>query len=165
VDVRRGGRPERDGEVEQHRSGRQRASPVRPQYGHTVSDATKADLDRAQFVSLTTYRRSGVAVPTTVWMARDGDALVVTTPATSGKVQRLRHDPRVQMRPSTRRGVVADDAVVVTGTAAIHADEPAVGRANAALRAKYGLQFRMITAVERLLSRDRGRVILRITLD
>ncbi len=34
-----------------------------------------------QYVLLTTTRRSGDRVPTPVWVARDGDALVVTTGA------------------------------------------------------------------------------------
>jgi uncharacterized protein len=47
----------------------------------------------AQFVSLTTFRPSGAPVATPVWVARDGDALVVTTAVDTGKLRRLRHDP------------------------------------------------------------------------
>jgi PPOX class probable F420-dependent enzyme len=114
-----------------------------------------------QFVSLTTFRRSGAPVATPVWVARDGDALVVTTIADSGKVKRLRNDPRVELRPSTRRGTVSDDGPVATGVAAVVAPDE---RSTGALRRKYGLQYRLITGVERVLARGRReRVILRIT--
>ena len=123
--------------------------------------STLAEMADEQFVSLTTFRRSGVPVATVVWIARDGDALVVTTVADSGKVKRLRNDPRVELRPSNRRGAVADDAPVATGVAAV---VPPDERATAALRRKYGLQYRIITSFERLLARGRQeRVILQIT--
>jgi len=42
-------------------------------------------------------------VSTAVWVARDGDALVVTTPEASGKVKRLRNNPRVDASTTARR--------------------------------------------------------------
>jgi len=123
--------------------------------------STLAEMADEQFVSLTTFRRSGAPVATVVWISRNGDTLVVTTVADSGKVKRLRNDPRVELRPSNRRGAVADDAPVATGVAAV---VPPDERATAALRRKYGLQYRIITSLERLLARGRReRVILRIT--
>jgi PPOX class probable F420-dependent enzyme len=123
--------------------------------------STLAEMADEQFVSLTTFRRSGAPVATPVWVARDGDDLVVTTIADSGKVKRLRNDPRVELRPSTRRGTVAADAPVASGVATVVAPDE---RSTAALRRKYGLQYRLITGVERVLARGRReRVILRIT--
>ena len=52
-------------------------------------------LAEHRFVSLTTFRRSGTPVSTPVWVGRHGDGLVVLTPVGSGKVTRLRSDPRV----------------------------------------------------------------------
>ena len=57
--------------------------------------ATLANLAQEEFVSLTTYRRSGAAVSVPVWIAPATDAsggLLVTTTEPSGKVKRLRHD-------------------------------------------------------------------------
>lgn len=120
-----------------------------------------AEMAEHDFVALTTFRRNGEPVPTPVWIAADGDALVVTTPATSGKVKRLRRDPRVEMRPCSRRGTVSEGAPLVTGVAEVVAPDDASSRA---LRTKYGWQYRLITAVERLVNRrNRERVILRIT--
>jgi PPOX class probable F420-dependent enzyme len=121
-----------------------------------------AEMAEHDFVALTTFRRNGNPVSTPVWIAVDGDALVVTTPATSGKVKRLRRDPRVEMRPCNRRGTVPDGAPLVTGVAEVTAPDDASSRA---LRTKYGWQYRLITTVEKLVNRrNRERVILRITL-
>jgi len=120
-----------------------------------------AEMAEHEFLALTTFRRNGDPVPTPVWIAMDDDALVVTTPAASGKVKRLRRDPRVEMRPCSRGGTVPDGAPLVTGVAEVVAPADASTRA---LRAKYGWQYRLITKVEKLVSRrNRERVILRIT--
>ena len=121
------------------------------------------DMGEHRFVSLTTFRRTGAPVATPIWIARDGDALVVTTTAGSGKVKRLRNDPQVELRPCNRRGAVADDAPTVRAVAAVEAPSES---AVAVLARKYGLQYRLITTVERVLSRgSRERVILRITAE
>jgi PPOX class probable F420-dependent enzyme len=119
-------------------------------------------LGEASFVSLTTFRRSGVPVSTPVWVAADDEDLVVLTPTASGKVKRLRNDARVELRPCSRRGAVAWDAPTVAGRATV---EPgAVEHVRSLVRAKYGLEYRIFMLVERLVSRgEQERVGLRIT--
>jgi uncharacterized protein len=112
-----------------------------------------ADLAEHRFVSLTTFRRTGEHVATAVWIARDGDALVMTTAADSGKVKRLRRDRRVELRPCSRRGAVADGVAPVSAVAEVEAPSDAAVRA---ISRKYGLEYRVISTLERLLSR-RGR--------
>ncbi|NYF17359.1 hypothetical protein HDC37_002187 [Microbacterium sp. AK009] len=120
-------------------------------------------LAAEDFVSLTTFRRNGVGVPTTVWVARDGDRLVVTTGADSGKVKRIRNNPAVTLRRSDRAGKVAPDAVVVQATATIQRDPDEIERCTALFHAKYGLQARLILGFGRVLSRDRTtRVMLHL---
>lgn len=116
----------------------------------------------SKFVSLTTFRRSGEPVSTPVWIGRDGDELVVTTPGGSGKVKRLRNSGRIELRPCSRRGVVEAGAPVAVGTARIVDTDAARARANTVLRRKYGLEFPLVLGIERLLSRGATRVILRI---
>ena len=110
-----------------------------------------------RFVSLTTFRRSGAPVSTPVWVARDGDALVVLTPSGSGKVARLRHDPRVEVRPCGRFGAVADGVVPVPGTAEIHEGVAAEQRARAGIRRAYPLESRIVLGIERLTELVRRR--------
>ena len=120
-----------------------------------------AEMAAHDFVSLTTFRRSGDPVATPVWVAEEGDALVVTTPAGSGKVKRLRRDPRVELRPCSRGGKVAETAPTVSAHASVVAPD---ARSEAALRAKYGWQYRLVSMLENLTRRrGRERVILRIT--
>ena len=114
-----------------------------------------------KYVSLITFRKSGVGVPTTVWVARDGDSLVVTTVDGAGKVKRLRNDPRVQLAPASMRGTVAPDAVWVDATATV---EPASPASSAALAAKYKLAFRITQWMARRRKTDApSRVIVRIS--
>ena len=65
------------------------------------------DLDRlaaAKYLLLTTFRKDGTAVPTPVWVARDGDDLLLTTAPNAGKVKRIRRDSAVRVAPCTMRG-------------------------------------------------------------
>ena len=126
-----------------------------------------ADLGQEEFVSLTTYRRSGDAVSVAVWIAPATDAaggLLVTTTERSGKVKRLRRDRRVQLRPCDRRGQVAADAPTVAAQAEIIGDADEVRRLRGAIRAKYGSRMK-VTAADQGISdpAEPARVILRIT--
>ncbi|GAA4622526.1 PPOX class F420-dependent oxidoreductase [Cellulomonas oligotrophica] len=114
------------------------------------------------YVQLVTFRRSGTRVPSPVWVARDGDALVVTTDGESGKVKRLAHDPRVELRPCTMRGRVDPAAPAVRARARVLTPEEAGPSADAALARKYGWRYRAIAVVERLRGRAPDRVLLRI---
>jgi PPOX class probable F420-dependent enzyme len=123
-----------------------------------------------RFISLTTYRRSGEAVSTPVWVGRDGEALVVLTPAGSGKVKRLRRDPRVEVRPCGRFGKVAEGVTALAGTAELREDPVDVERARATIRRTYPVESRVVLGIERLVERLRGqprtmRLALHITQD
>jgi uncharacterized protein len=110
-----------------------------------------------RFISLTTFRRSGEPVSTPVWVGRDGDSLVVLTPAGSGKVKRLRHDPRVELRPCGRFGKVADGVAPVAGTAEVRGAPADVEHARATIRRTYPLESRLVLGIERLVERLRRR--------
>ena len=126
------------------------------------------DLDqlaRERFVSLTTYRRNGDGVATPVWVARDGEALIVLTPEASYKVGRIRRDPRVRLTPSSRTGRVKDTGPAVDGTAEIVAGPAETQRQRDLIRRKYGWEYRVTMVIERLLARQqKPRVILRISV-
>jgi PPOX class probable F420-dependent enzyme len=114
-------------------------------------------LADARFVSLTTFRRSGERVSTPVWIGRDGDALVVLTPAGSGKVKRLRRDSRVELAPCGRFGKVDDGVVPVAGTADVRESPAEVERARVTIRRHYPIESRIVLGIERLIERLRGR--------
>ncbi|MFD1720026.1 PPOX class F420-dependent oxidoreductase [Amnibacterium endophyticum] len=118
---------------------------------------------RRRYVALTTYRRSGAAVTTPVWVAPAGDALVVMTGGSTGKAKRLRRDPRVRLQECSMRGRVRPGAPVAQGEARLVVDADEQRPLLRALGAKYGWQLRLVEAVERVLGADADRVVLRIT--
>ena len=134
-------------------------------YGFGVDGTSVEDLARERFVSLTTFRRSGEPVSTPMWIASDGVDLLMWTPADSWKVRRLADDPRVRLAPCSRAGKVREAAPPVVGTAVVISDPDAVDRAAQTMRRKYGWEFRIVTALERIVARGRRpRVALQITL-
>ena len=99
----------------------------------TVADL--AALADQQFILLTTFHRSGVAVPTTIWFANAGDRLVFQTGPEAGKLKRIRNNGAVTIAPSTRVGEPLGAAM--SARAHILSDDEAAA-ADAALHAKYG---------------------------
>ena len=107
-------------------------------------------LPHSSYVSLTTFRRTGVAVATPVWAAPDGDSLIVWTRADSGKVKRLRHTSRVTVAPCDVRGRVEGPAVDGVAGFVPRDEWPA---ALTALRRAYGVRFTLGNATSRLWHR------------
>lgn len=131
----------------------------------SARDALLALADE-QYVLLTTTRRSGDRVPTPVWVARDGDGLVVTTGAEAGKVKRIRHTPRVTLQACDRVGRPLDGAPVIVAHATVHDDEASRAALDAALSEKYGVQYAAIRAMGRLRGRrSPGSVVLRLVVE
>jgi uncharacterized protein len=81
-------------------------------------------------LSLESFRKTGVGVPTPVWFAADPVSgppakLYVYTIEDSGKVKRIRNNPRVRIAPCNRTGKVLGDwveaqAEIVSGADADH---------------------------------------------
>ena len=73
-----------------------------------------------KYVLLTTFRKSGEAVATPVWIAPlpDGGA-GFTTESKAGKVKRIRNTPRVTLQPCSATGKVTPDSAVVEATASV----------------------------------------------
>ncbi|WP_083283303.1 PPOX class F420-dependent oxidoreductase [Humibacillus sp. DSM 29435] len=103
------------------------------------ASADPSVFDDVQYVSLTTFRKTGVGVPTAVWIARDGDQLVVTTVDKTGKVKRLHNNPAVELRPCDMRGNVADGAPTYSGTAQVVRDTAGIAAVKQAIARKYPL--------------------------
>ena len=116
------------------------------------------------FVSLTTFRKNGERISSPVWVARDGDTLIVLTPEESGKVKRIRNNGQVEIRPSSRAGKVTDGSEPVPGIAEIVTDALTTTRLTHVLQKKYGLEYHVVMLIERIAARrQKPRLILRIT--
>lgn len=130
-----------------------------------MGDGPAARLGDEKFVSLTTFKRNGDAVASAMWIVRDGDQLLVWTPAEAWKVKRVRRDPRVELTASGRTGKVKAGQPTFTGSAEVITDPGAVARAESLVKRKYGVEYWVVTTIEAIAARGRKpRVVLRITL-
>ena len=120
-----------------------------------TAEEKAAALQGAQYISLTTFRRSGAAVATPVWFALDGTTVCVETGPATGKAKRIRHTPTVTLAPCTATGALKGQAV--EGTARILESEAGRKAAQEALGRKYGrtrrLYYALLNAVRRLSRR------------
>lgn len=120
---------------------------------------TIEDLSAEQYVCLTTFRKNGTAVPTPVWAAADGDALVVWTQADSGKVKRIRGNPGVVVAACDMQGNTRGEQV--EGSAReLSAGE--TERVRRLIVKKYGLTARALMLGSRLRRGREGTVAIRI---
>ncbi|MFC4004688.1 PPOX class F420-dependent oxidoreductase [Prauserella oleivorans] len=109
-------------------------------------------LAAEKYVQLTTFRKSGQAVPTPVWVARLGDELVLFSVRDAGKVKRIRNNPQVEVTACDLRGT-RTHGPTVRGVARI-VDGAAFAEIRSALSRKYGI----LGAVTMFFSRLRGRL-------
>lgn len=118
-------------------------------------------LDRARFIALTTFRASGEPVSTPVlFVEHDDGRLRLRTADDTGKVRRIRVDPRVTVAPSDSRGRTLGDAV--PGTARILGPD-AYGPTLARLHGRYRIAGPLFTLIRRL--RGQRDLVVEVTLD
>lgn len=122
----------------------------------TTPDALSI-LDRQQFANLTTFRRNGAGVTTTVWFAREGDKIYIMTMISAGKVKRLRNNPAATLGPSDRAGKPLGGEVAVRGRLLGADERPAAVRA---LNRKYGWQKQVFDLMFKLRGRSASQVYL-----
>ncbi len=123
------------------------------------AEALKA-FDGQKYLNLETYRKSGQAMPTPVWFVRDGDRLYVRTVDNSGKVKRVRNNPRVRVAPCEVRGEMKGPWVEAKAT--LVNDPATTQRVVQLLNQKYGLTKRMFDLMN-ILNR-RSYAVIQIDL-
>ncbi|WP_433655410.1 PPOX class F420-dependent oxidoreductase [Nocardia sp. CA-128927] len=95
------------------------------------------ELGASKYVLLTTYKKDGTPAGAPVWVAPEGDRIVVWTNPTTWKVKRIRRNSDVTLQASDARGrPIGDD--VFTGTAAI-LDAAGTQRVRDLVSRKYGI--------------------------
>lgn len=103
-----------------------------------MSEGTIRLLDDERFVNVQTFRRNGDGVATPVWFAEVDGGFVFGTHADSGKIRRIRNNPRVRFAAANYRGLERSD--YAEATAAV-LEEAQAQAADIALADKYGWQW------------------------
>jgi hypothetical protein len=86
------------------------------------------------YISLTTFRKTGVGVATPVWFGEENSKLYVMTRSDLGKAKRIRNNPQVRVAPCTIRGKVKGPEFAATARI-LPAEEHA--RARKTINRKY----------------------------
>jgi PPOX class probable F420-dependent enzyme len=73
-----------------------------------------AEIQGQKYISLKTFRKSGVGVATPVWFGEDDGKLYVMTRSDMGKTKRIRNNPQVRVAPCTIRGRVTGPEFAAT---------------------------------------------------
>jgi PPOX class probable F420-dependent enzyme len=121
------------------------------------------DPATTSYVSLETYRKTGVGVATPVWVATLDTRHYVFSESRAGKVKRLRNNPRVKIAACNFSGNVSSEWLA--GQVRIVTEPALVRRVYAEFIKKYGWQIRLTNVLSRLSGRYHQRAMLEISLD
>jgi len=94
------------------------------------------EIHGQRYISLATFRKTGVAVYTPIWFAEDNNKLYFMTSSKLGKCKRIRNNPQVKVAPCTMRGKITGPEF--PATARILPSEESV-RVRQLINAKYWL--------------------------
>ena len=65
-----------------------------------------AEIHGQRYISLATFRKTGLAVYTPIWFAEDNNKLYFMTNSKLGKCKRIRNNPQAKIAPCTIRGKI-----------------------------------------------------------
>lgn len=119
-------------------------------------------LASESYISLATFRRSGVAVETPVWFVILDGKLYVVTDGASAKVKRIRATKRVRVAACNALGSVSGDWL--DGKGRIVTDRKMIESAHAALQRKYGWQMWLLDVGSTLFGRIGRRAYLELNI-
>lgn len=79
-----------------------------------MTSTVPAQISGQRYISLVTFRKTGVPVRTPVWFAEADGKLYVMTGSHLGKYKRIRNNPQVRISPCTIRGKVTGTEFAAT---------------------------------------------------
>jgi PPOX class probable F420-dependent enzyme len=95
-----------------------------------------ASIQGQKYISLTTFRKTGVGIATPVWFGEEDGKLYVMTRSDMGKTKRIRNNPQVRVAPCTIRGKVTGTEIAATARILPLEDQP---HARKTINRKYWL--------------------------
>ncbi len=115
-------------------------------------------ISQQKYVSVGTFRKTGVAVETATWIVPlDDERLGLLTSSASGKAKRLRNNPSVTLQPSDVQGRVKAGTTPVTGTVELVTSGPDFEAITSKVKAKYGLMVPIMRLVDSVRHLGKGR--------
>ena len=121
----------------------------------STADDKLSQFTGKKHISIETYRKTGDPVRTPVWFVEENGELFVRTDSDTGKIKRIRNNPRVRVASCNMRGTVKSDWV--EGEARIIEPESSE-HVFSLLKKKYGMMYRMIRFTERF-SRGKAKPV------
>ena len=106
--------------------------------------AHNPEIDNAKYVSFVSFRKSGEAIATPVWIAPFEDGYGFTIESTSGKAKRLAHTPRATIQACNIKGVITPGATVYNCEASLVLHKRAE-EVRDAIAHKYGLTYKVFS--------------------
>jgi len=113
-------------------------------------------------ISLETYRRNGVPVRTPVWFLIENGILYVHTDDGTGKVKRIRRNPKVRLAPSHFRGKPKEE--YIDAQAELETSPATVEEYHSKIYKKYGFQGTFTKFIQRFSRSKANDVIIAIRL-
>lgn len=111
-------------------------------------------LSDEKSIRVTTFKKDGTAVPTPTGVVElDEGRIGFYTSSTSGKVKRLRNDPKLVVQPSDSRGQVKPDTSPLDGSATV-----VTGPERDAIYDKVVAEYGFMTKLTRVLAELAGVV-------
>lgn len=120
-------------------------------------------FEKKQFVSIETFRKTGVGVRTPIWFAECDQEFLLWTDVNSGKVKRITNNSKVMVAPCSRFGEITGEWV--HAEASIDERPEAVEQVETLLRRKVGLGFAIFRFIDGARDRRKGgrRVCIRVS--
>ena len=103
---------------------------------YNIRMAIPREIQGQKYISLSTFRKSGVAVRTPVWFGELDDKLYVMSRSDSGKFKRIRNNSQARIAPCTVRGKITGPEFAAVARLLPPEDWP---RARASIEKKYWL--------------------------
>ena len=110
--------------------------PAATELVHNLCMAVPPEIQGQKYVSLATFRKTGVPVHTPIWFAEQDGRLYFMTSSKLGKYKRIRNNPKVTVAPCTMRGRIT--GAEFPGTARILPPQESA-RVRRLINAKYWL--------------------------
>lgn len=123
-----------------------------------IGEPKTSRFEGEKVISLETYRRNGEPVRTPVWFLEENGILYVHTDDSTGKVKRIRRNPKVRVAPSHFGGKPKGE--YVEARAELETSPGTVERCHSQIYKKYGLQGTFTKFLQRFSRSKASDVII-----